>query len=895
YSKVAALLVANTDTEALLSFKLTISDPKSVLSSWNTTHSHCAWLGVSCSNSTTDPGRVHSLHLSGLGLSGTLSPHLSNLTSLQTLDLSKNSLYGQIPPEFSRLSLLENLILTSNSITGAIPAILSRCNNLIEVNLGFNFHTGNLPPELGGLTRLEILDVSGNNLTGVIPPTFGNLSALSVLALARNQFSGTIPTELGALRRLLTIQLSENQFNGEVPISVFNISSLINFSIVENDFSGILPTDLGSGFPNIEQLYLGQNQFQGSIPELSNASKIQFLDLSTNQFQGPIPSLRKMNSLVLLNLGVNNLSSTTELNLKLFESLTNCTQLQSIILNSNQLAGELPTSIANLSTELENLCIDTNHFTGNFRGEIGKLQNLISISLHQNLFTGQISNSIGLLHKLQRMTLHVNKFSGEIPDVFGNLTELYFLTMGGNQLSGKIPLSIGSCKHLTTFGLANNNLVGSIPMEIFGFYSLNNLRLSHNSLTGSLPSELGGLTQLEFMDVSENQLSGNLSGTIQSCISMRNLSLSRNNFTGLIPNSVGKLVALESLDLSYNRFLGPIPEELGQLRHLQELNLSFNELEGPIPENGVFRNLGLDSFQGNYKLCGGRLGFPSCITGKKRGTRLSPKKIILVVVSSIIVLCAVICLMWALLSRKMNRKRKNRDISSPSVKGLPPKISYSDIHVATNGFSAENLIGKGSFGSVYKGVFGNRESLAVKVIDLHQSKALNSFNAECEALRNVRHRNLVRIITSCSSIDHKGNEFKALVMDFMANGNLDNWLHPREFDSELNLNLTQRLVIAIDVASAMDYLHHDCEPPLVHCDLKPANVLLDDNMGARLGDFGLARFLHPISTENKSSTVGLKGSIGYIAPGTNIHKSTNFFKLVFYGYLQIYDNYIFIK
>ncbi|CAL5373433.1 unnamed protein product [Camellia sinensis] len=140
-------------------------------------HLPCTWCGVSC---TTDHNhRVNSIHLPGLGLSGTLSPHLS-----------RNNFYGQIPIELGRLFLLTHFILAENSITGAIPASLSQCQNLRVISLGFNKLTGHLPPELGALPRLQVLDASGNNLTGVVPPTFGNLSALTVLSLDSNNLSG---------------------------------------------------------------------------------------------------------------------------------------------------------------------------------------------------------------------------------------------------------------------------------------------------------------------------------------------------------------------------------------------------------------------------------------------------------------------------------------------------------------------------------------------------------------------------------------------------------------------------------------------------------------------------------------------------------------------------------
>ena len=111
--------------------------------------------------------------------------------------------------------------------------------------------------------------------------------------------------------------------------------------------------------------------------------------------------------------------------------------------------------------------------------------------------------------------------------------------------------------------------------------------------------------------------------------------------------------------------------------------------------------------------------------------------------------------------------------------------------------------------------------------------------------------------------------------EFFENGNLDEWLHPtpitnESFENPRKLSLIQRLNIAIDIATALDYLHHHCQTPIVHCDLKPSNVLLDDKMIGHVSDFGLAKFLHAIiqdSSANQSSSIVVRGTIGYTPPG----------------------------
>ncbi|GKV12542.1 hypothetical protein SLEP1_g23671 [Rubroshorea leprosula] len=333
---------------------------------------------------------------------------------------------------------------------------------------------------------------------------------------------------------------------------------------------------------------------------------------------------------------------------------------------------------------------------------------------------------------------------------------------------------------------------------------------------------------------------------------------------GSIPSSFSALKSLHYLDLSRNNFSGQIPKYFQNLTLLQYLNLSFNKFEGEVPNEGVFGNANAVSVVGNQHLCGGiqKLGLSPCkVQGLKKNKRSHNLKIMIPIVS-----CSILLVMSLFLIIFTWARRSKRKASSMLQTQEPfPKISYAELSQATNDFSSTNLIGEGSFGSVYKGIMGENGMLvAVKVLNLKQKGASKSFVAECEAMRNIRHRNLIKVLTVCSSIDFKGVDFKAIVYEFMQNGNLDEWLHSNEVQVGVqSFSFIERLNIVIEVAHAIEYLHYHCQPAIVHGDLKPSNILLDHEMVAHVGDFGLARFL--ISSK-KTSSLGIIGTIGYVAP-----------------------------
>ncbi|KAK3120289.1 hypothetical protein QOZ80_9AG0685140 [Eleusine coracana subsp. coracana] len=304
---------------------------------------------------------------------------------------------------------------------------------------------------------------------------------------------------------------------------------------------------------------------------------------------------------------------------------------------------------------------------------------------------------------------------------------------------------------------------------------------------------------------------------------------------------------------------------------LYYLNLSYNSFVGEVPIYGTFANASAFYVQGNGKLCGGipDLHLPHCsYQFPKREHKPLVIPIVVPLIATLIILAFVF---------KLYQGHKTRKTRCPSTINIQdhPLISYSQLVKATDGFSETNLLGSGSFGSVYKGELEDQEGestclVAVKVLKLHAPKALKGFTTECEALRNTRHRNLLKVITVCSSIDTRGDDFKAIVYDFMANGSLEDWLYPKADDQteQKYLNLVERVTILLDVAHALNYLHCHGPTPIVHCDLKSSNVLLDADMVAHVGDFGLAKILVDRSSpsEQSTSSMGIRGTIGYAAP-----------------------------
>ncbi|KAH9603901.1 hypothetical protein KSS87_017985 [Heliosperma pusillum] len=683
----------------------------------------------------------------------------------------------------------------NNKLVGEIPANLSSCVSLRVLDIGYSKLEGKLPLELRSLSKLEFLSVGiNNNLTGPLFDIIQNLTSLKTIFTAFNTFTGTIPNSIGRMRNLINLAVVGNQLTGTLPMSLFNLSNLQVLDLNDNLLQGELPSHLGFSVPGLTWLSFAQNDFSGTLPNIANFTSLTHVFFNENSFSGKVPyDFQQFHNLFDLALSYNYLEG----DINLINSLVNCSQLSTLELKANHFLGILPKSVANLSNSLTFLTIGENLISGTLPPGITNLVNLATIDMGSNVLTGSIPHDIGKLQNLEFLGLFINNLTGNIPILLGNLSYLSELDLSYNQLEESIPPSFGNCQSLLT------------------------LTLSYNELNGTLESELfTGSTAFVKLDLSYNHLEGPL------------------------PLGISKQMSLENLILSRNKFSGVLPDGLSECTSLQYLFMAGNSFHRDIPSS----------------LCGGisELHLPKCIekenTEKKEtmSSQLHPLRLIISVVSALVGGLAMVIGIYLLLIRK-----KKTPLSTESETGKEfMKVSYNMLLNATAGFSSENLLGTGSFGSVFKGILDGK-TVAVKVLNLQRRAASNSFMTECKALRNVRHRNLISIITACSSIDFQRNDFKALVYEFMTNGSLDGWLH----GVVGSMSLSQKVGIAIDIAHALNYLHNECEIPIVHCDLKPSNILLDNDMVAHIGDFGLARFLTQPRHPNQKYGLGSEASI----------------------------------
>ncbi|TYJ39213.1 hypothetical protein E1A91_A04G051200v1 [Gossypium mustelinum] len=592
------------------------------------------------------PGSIGNLkHLKKLNLHrcvfmGSIPSALGNLTKITFLDISGNMFQGQIIDVFGSLNDLSFVDFSSNNFSGLFPSSAFNLTSLTSMDFSSNFLQGTLPNNISGLSYLRELNLNANLLSGRVPGWLFSLPSLEYLYLSYNKLNGPIdPIQEPNL--VQQVYLYENEIQGIIPSSFFDLINLASLDLSSNNLRGNIKSCMLVKLRNLMWLDLSHNSLLSltscnnganstlpiiklflfsscnmeRFPSFLNAStQLQDLDLSNNQIHGSITKWEAegWEGLATLNLSMNFLTNVEQIPGK---------HLFILDLRFNSLQGPLPTPP----------------------------QALHYFLISNNELVGEIPSKICNLSFVSVLDLSTNKLGGTIPDCFGTFSDqllavaLGTLNLNGNQLEGSIPQSLKNCHNLEVLDLGNNKINDTFPYWLGMHPHLQVLVLRSNRfhdipVDKSGPNYMGGnyyqasiiitmkgldfkleriLTSFTVIDFSSNHFKGSIPKEVGELNSLIVLNFSHNSLAGNIPPSFGKMAALESLDLSSNKLQGRIPVQLTDLTFLGALNLSHNNL-GQIPLANHFDTFSNDSFDGNSGLC----GFP---LSKKCGNNQEPK------------------------------------------------------------------------------------------------------------------------------------------------------------------------------------------------------------------------------------------------------------------------------
>ncbi|XP_038887572.1 BRASSINOSTEROID INSENSITIVE 1-associated receptor kinase 1-like isoform X1 [Benincasa hispida] len=381
--------------------------------------------------------------------------------------------------------------------------------------------------------------------------------------------------------------------------------------------------------------------------------------------------------------------------------------------------------------------------------------------------------------------------------------------------------------------------------------------LGNANLSGKLVPQLDQLTNLRYF----NNISGTIPERFGNLKNLEGLDLYSNSLIGPIPDTLGKLTKLSTLRLNNNSLSGTIPMSLTTVP-LQFLDLSNNLLTGDIPVNGSFSLFTPISFANNSFHISPSAPPPPLTDAPRKfsGDRANGATIGAIVAAAalLVIVPAIVFTFW----RRKTRQIHFVDVPAeedPEINlGQLKRYSLRELQVATDYFSPQNILGKGGFGKVYKGRLADGSLVAVKRLKEERAEVGElQFQTEVEMISMAVHRNLLRLNGFCMSPTER-----LLVYPYMANGSLASCLRERK-QCRPPLNWAIRKRVALGAARGLEYLHNHCDPKIIHRDVKAANILLDDEFEAVVGDFGLAKFMNYKDTH---VTTAVRGTIGHIAP-----------------------------
>ncbi|XP_061955060.1 probable LRR receptor-like serine/threonine-protein kinase At1g53430 isoform X3 [Populus nigra] len=786
---------------------------------------------------------LKAIDLSKNQLHGSIPLTLVNLSSLTRIDLSTNFLSGSIPPSLGNLSSLKYLRLSRNFLNDSIPSSLGNLSSLKYMSLSYNKLSSQIPRELGNLSNLLYMYLDSNELTGQLPPELESLRSLGYLGLSSNNLSGPLPKNYANFTSELQCNVAGNRLTGQVRSFIANWTGLVYLSLSGNDFEGELPLELLFNMSNLVYLYVSDVRSSAGFhfPKNATMKKIRRLVIRNCSISGEIPSyIGNWSSLTYLDLSFNSLTGGIP------DSMKNLT-LSKMFLTGNMLNG---TVLPWLPHKIEDTAdLSYNNFDdGPKKGE-GKL----NISEPNRTSIRDFKNKCGRKPKYD--SLYINCGGGGT--VFygkefeaDNATSNYYESTKGNwaySCSGDFGsetydssdyiknMECGDCDSAET-QLYNSSRLCPLSLTYYGFCLFKGnytVKLYFAETVYQSDEDYSNLGKRVF-DV---YIQGNRTlkdFNIKEMASGTNKTWTQ-NFTALVGDD--HLLTIHFFWAGKGTF--------------QEPSFSYApaalSLKGPLV-SGI-------SVTANFKV----------------GKGPSPLQIAGIAVGSVFGSLLLSSYMW-----KMGWLQQNDlDDITIEVQGDEKSFSLKEIIDATRKFSPKMEIGRGRFGIVYEAELPNEIKLAVKKISPRsKQQGKDELQREIFNLKSLHHENLVQLLNGYSNKD-----LHLLVNEYMQKGSLQRALF--EPNSTTKLDWKARFDICLGIARGLKYLHEEKRFKIVHGNIKPTNILLDNSLTAKLSDFGLATLC---DEEDPFMTIEAKGSRVYMAPEYSMGKAINTVKADVYSF-----------
>ncbi|KNA02988.1 hypothetical protein SOVF_213410, partial [Spinacia oleracea] len=693
------------------------------------------------------------------------------------------------------------------------------CNNSKITALGLSTMglRGKLSGDIGGLTELRSLDLSFNRgLTGSLTPKLGDLHKLNILILAGCGFSGNIPPELGNLAELSFLALNSNNFTGEIPHSLGNLSKLYWLDLADNHLSGSIPVST----PN--------------TPGLDLLLKAKHFHFNKNRLSGSIPSKLFSSEMILIH----------------------------VLFDGNQLTGTIPSTLGLVQT-LEVLRLDRNSLIGEVPSNLNNLTSVVELNLGHNKLTGTLPNLTGM-DSLTYVDLSNNFFDdSEVPEWFSTLLSLTTLISEYGSLQGPVPQKLFSAPQMQLVKMRNNSFNGTLDMgdsigQQLQLVDFENNKISSVTLgsryTNTLilignPVCITPLSSTDYCQV-QQQIRKPYSTSVANC--------------GSKQCSADEKLSPQSCECAYPYegtvyFRGPSFREVTNANPFHKLEMSLwvklgltpgsVSLQNPFFNIDDYLQIHLEIFPSGKKYFNRseimRIGFDLSNQTFKPPPEFGPyyfiaspyvfpatngrNSVSLGVITGIATTCAFLVVLvlgvgiYAV--RQKTRAERAIGLSRPFVSwgssgkdsGSAPQLKgarwfpYDELKKCTNTFSERNKIGSGGYGKVYRGVLSDGQQVAIKRAQQGSTQG--------------------------ESLSGK---------------------------SGIYIDWKRRLRIALGSARGLAYLHELANPPIIHRDVKSTNILLDENLTAKVADFGLCKLVSDSAKGHVSTQV--KGTLGYLDP-----------------------------